>query len=236
LKQKKRDLLDDLLSLPRNSAVRKVNEIVKRARLLRSHALILSHLKNKMPAIFGKDAKQKELIDNLETEFVEIQRIYKIPMGDFPNADRYKERLKDKNFSNFPKYSERLFNMLEEILSRDLPMLMNMVLPEKPKDINPFDNEWVISSHDKQVYDNIFHDLPLERGKLPGAQARQVLLDTGIPKQHLRQIWTLCDMEKQGALDDEEFALAMYLVEQIKKGKTIPEELTTEMIPPSKRY
>jgi len=232
----KRDLLDDLLSLPRNSAVRKVNEIVKRTRLLRSHALILSHLKNKMPAIFGKESKQKELIDNLEAEFVEIQRIYKIPQGDFPNADKYKERLRDKNFSNFPKYSERLFNMLEEILSRDLPMLMNMVLPEKPKDINPFDNEWVISSNDKQVYDNIFYGLQLERGKLPGAPARQFLMDTGIQKQFLRQIWTLCDMEKDGTLDNEEFALAMYLVELVKKGKTIPDTLTTEMIPPSKRF
>jgi len=232
----KRDLLEDLLSLPRNSAVRKVNELVKRTRNLRAHALILSHLKNKMPAIFGKETRQKELIDNLDSEFVEIQRMYKIPPGDFPESQRYKDRLRDKNFSNFPKYSERLFNSLEEILSRDLPLLMNMVLPEKPKDVNPFDDsDWVVSMEEKQVYDNIFYGLQLERGKLPGNQARQVLLDTGISKQFLRQIWTLSDIEKDGTLDVDEFALAMHLVELVKKGKPIPTELTEEMKPPSKR-
>jgi GTPase SAR1 family protein len=236
----KRDLLEDLLSLPSNSAIRKVNEIVKRARLLRAHALILSHLKNKMPAIFGKESKQKELIDGLDQEFIEIQRIHKIPLGDFPNVEKYKERLKDKNFSNFPKHSERLFNMLEEILTRDLPLLMNMIKPDKPREtFNPFDpsSEWVISSNDKSVFDNIFYGLKLENGKLPGNVARQVLMDTGIPKNHLRQIWALCDMEKDGTLDNEEFALAMWFVEQVKKGsmKELPQILPNEMIPPSKR-
>lgn len=43
------DLLKDLLDLPRNSAMRKVNELVKRAHLVRTHALILAHLRDKMP-------------------------------------------------------------------------------------------------------------------------------------------------------------------------------------------
>jgi len=44
-----RDLLEDLLSLPRNSAVRKVNELVKRARLVKTHMFILSYLRDQMP-------------------------------------------------------------------------------------------------------------------------------------------------------------------------------------------
>jgi len=39
------DLIRDLRQLPRNSAVRKVNELVKRARLVKVHAHIIAHLK-----------------------------------------------------------------------------------------------------------------------------------------------------------------------------------------------
>lgn len=48
------DLLADLTDLPRNAAIRKINELVKRARMARVHALIISHLKQKMPSFFGK--------------------------------------------------------------------------------------------------------------------------------------------------------------------------------------
>lgn len=44
--QEKKDLIADLMSLPRNSAIRKINEIVKRARLAKTHAFIMAHLRN----------------------------------------------------------------------------------------------------------------------------------------------------------------------------------------------
>lgn len=75
-----KNLLSDLLDLPRNSAVRKVNELVKRARLVRTHALILSHLREKMPVLFGKDSAKAELIANLDREYREIERISKVPL------------------------------------------------------------------------------------------------------------------------------------------------------------
>ena len=62
------DLYNDLGVLPRNSTVRKVNELVKRARQLRCHMLILGHLKKQVPT-FGREKRQKELIANLAEEF-----------------------------------------------------------------------------------------------------------------------------------------------------------------------
>ena len=52
-----------MFSLPKNAAVRKINELVKRARLAKVHAYILSHLRDEMPSFMGKDKKQKELIE-----------------------------------------------------------------------------------------------------------------------------------------------------------------------------
>lgn len=43
-------------------------------------------------------------------------------------------------------------------------------------------------------------------------------MNTGIPVPVLRLIWELCDIEKKGQLNVEEFALALYLSEMAKKG------------------
>jgi len=236
----KRDLLEDLLSLPRNTTIRKVNEMVKRARMIRVHAQILSHLKSKMPSIFGKESKQIELINNLPKEFEEIQKLHKIPAGDFPDIEKYRQKLLDKNFSNFPKYSERLMNILEEVLSINLPHLMNAISPVKAREenLNPFDSinsDWIVKTEQKTSFDNLFRQQGLENNRLSGQKAKEVFIETGIPKQHLRRIWEICDMEETGTLDSDEFALAMFLCDLIKRGKTLPKDLPLEFIPPSKR-
>jgi hypothetical protein len=43
-------------------------------------------------------------------------------------------------------------------------------------------------------------------------------MNTGIPVPSLRLIWELCDIEKKGQLNVEEFALALFLSEMAKKG------------------
>jgi len=234
----KKDLLEDLLGLPRNASIRKVNELVKRARMVKVHALIIGHLRNQMPALFGKETKMKELIDNLDREFGEIQHQYKLPPGDFPNVDKYREKLLDKNFSNFPKTSDRLITLMDDVMTRDLPILMNSVSPLPTKlETNPFDDvDWVVSDKDLKVYQNLYNDAGPENGRLPGDKVKTVLLQTGIPKGDLRIIWQLCDSDGQGSLDVEEFALAMWLTAQVKKGSKLPQSLNEKMIPPSKRH
>lgn len=56
-----RDLMNDLRGLPRNSAVRKINELVKRVRIAKVHAYIIGYLREQMPMFLGKDKKQKEV-------------------------------------------------------------------------------------------------------------------------------------------------------------------------------
>ena len=45
----------------------------------------------------------------------------------------------------------------------------------------------------------------------------------------------LCDITNQGQLNSEEFALAMYLIDQKDMGVDPPQMLSPEMVPPSKR-
>lgn len=60
-----KDLMRDLAVLPRQSAVRKINELVKRIRKVKTLAYIIGHLKAQMPALVGKEKKQKKLINDL---------------------------------------------------------------------------------------------------------------------------------------------------------------------------
>merc|ERR1712042_425668 len=60
------DLFSDLQSLPKNAAIRKLNDLIKRTRLAKVHAYIISALHDEMPSVFGKDKKKTELIRNLK--------------------------------------------------------------------------------------------------------------------------------------------------------------------------
>lgn len=55
------DLMKDLKDLPRNSVVRKINELVKRVRLAKVHAYVISYLKEQMPMLMGHAKKQAQV-------------------------------------------------------------------------------------------------------------------------------------------------------------------------------
>ena len=102
------DLFHDLQSLPRNAALRKLNDLIKRARLAKVHAYIISGLKKEMPSMFGKDGKKKELIKNLDNLYGQIQREHQISPGDFPDLKTMQERLQHHDFTKFKTLDTRL--------------------------------------------------------------------------------------------------------------------------------
>ena len=95
-------------------------------------------------------------------------------------------------------------------------------------------------------------------GFISGVEIKNVFLQTGLPQNILAHIWNLCDMRQvgdlvdllvvlltkrgrdifvlqEGKLNPEQFALAMYLVQQKQAGKDPPAQLTPDMVPPSMR-
>jgi len=239
-----KDLHDDLGVLPRNSTVRKVNELVKRARQLRCHLLILSYLKKQVPT-FGKEKKQKELIANLAEEFKEISRLSKVPLGDFPPLEPYLKTLPERDFAKFPTVNDKTYSSMEEILLRDLPNFMQMASPQSPGvsvgddgEFNPFSDKsgnWDVPLSFQKEMEDMWGELSPEGESLSGAQLKQPLLDTGAPPEHLKKIWSLADTDKTGKLDQEQFYLVMWLAKEASEGKTPPATLPDNLIPPSKK-
>jgi GTPase SAR1 family protein len=129
------DLLRDLAALPRMGAVRKINDIVKRIRQVRTHAVILDYLRNQMPSMFGKEKKKKELLEELEKGLVfrTVMKQYNISVGDFPDLHKFKRDIEMLDFDNLPKLKgarmlkgKRIQDM-EDALNTKIPAMLNRI-------------------------------------------------------------------------------------------------------------
>jgi hypothetical protein len=82
LKRVKSDLLSDLACLPRDAALRRINELVKRTRAVKVHAYLIHYLRKQMPKLmaWGRREKQQELLANLEQEFADCARRFRLSL------------------------------------------------------------------------------------------------------------------------------------------------------------
>ncbi len=97
-------------------------------------------------------------------------------------------------------------------------------------------NEWLISPQEKASYDNLFKGVDtMGRGFITGDQAVRFFSDSGLPEDVLAGIWDLADINSEGQLSKDEFAVAMYLIRQQRKGDQLPTTLPPSLIPPSLR-
>lgn len=96
---------------------------------------------------------------------------------------------------------------------------------------------WVVSPADKAKYDELFTKTDSDMdGLVSGPEVRDIFLKTGLPSATLARIWELCDIGDIGKLTRDQFALALYLINQkLTKGLDPPQSLAPEMIPPSDR-
>lgn len=126
-----KDLMKDLAVLPRQSAVRKINELVKRIRKVKTLSYIIGYLKSQMPAMMGKEKKQAKLINDLPNVFRTIMKKNNLSPGDFPDITKFSEKLKDTKFSEFHTLKEEQISMLDTCLSKDIPRLMEQLPSER---------------------------------------------------------------------------------------------------------
>ncbi|GBP70172.1 EH domain-containing protein 3 [Eumeta japonica] len=96
------------------------------------------------------------------------------------------------------------------------------------------DPDWICAK-EKPRYDEIFRALGPADGKVTGSAAKTEMLKSKLPNSVLGKIWKLSDIDKDGMLDDEEFALAMHLIQVKIDGHELPAELPAHLVPPSKR-
>jgi len=176
-------------------------------------------------------------------------------------VEEFQEKL--STFDDFNRHFKRLDNKamknLDLALEVAIPKLMaqmptyqdNRDDSAEPAEANPFGEDlgggtseivggvdWAVPSHQKIRYDNAFSDLPgSENGRVSGKNAMGIMKSSGqgLRTSDLRQVWNLADHDKDGHLSSEEFAVAMYLIEQAVDGIPLPKTLPADLVPPSQR-
>ncbi|XP_037342052.1 EH domain-containing protein 4 [Pungitius pungitius] len=255
------DLFKDIQSLPRNAALRKLNDLIKRARLAKVHAYIISYLKKEMPSLFGREKKKEELIARLPEIYCILQREHHISPGDFPNVAKMQDMLQHYDFSKFPSLKMKLVESVDKMLATKIAALMSMIRDEESKappamvsggafegsQDGPFGRgygegisagadaeDWIVS-REKHRYDEIFYMLTPVNGKITGVNAKKEMMNSRLPNTVLGKIWKLADCDHDGMLDDEEFALAQHLIKVKLEGYELPAVLPEHLVPPSHR-
>lgn len=156
------DLFRDLQSLPRNAALRKLNDLIKRARLAKVHAFIINELRKDMPSVFGKDSKKKDLIKNLGQVYDRIQKEHQISPGDFPDIKKMQEVLANQDFSKFHSLKIPLLEVVDRMLATDIARLMSMI----PQEEMTMVSEPLIKG---QNHNNVYPPPPVFLGHICGA-------------------------------------------------------------------
>ncbi|KHN77407.1 EH domain-containing protein 3 [Toxocara canis] len=305
------DLFSDLQALPRNAALRRLNDLIKRARLAKVHAFIIAELRKQMPTMIGKEKKKKELIQNLDKIFEQLQREHSISPGDFPDVNKMRDNLQNQDFTRFNPIKPKLLEVVDGMLASDIARLMAQIPKEEAagtsvangeasaaaahqevKRVNvaarlmaqipkeeaagtsvangeasaaaahqvhggvfdqavesetPFgfgkgegfdkganESEWVVA-RERYKSDELFDTLEPIDGKITGRAAKEHMVKSKLPNSVLGKIWKLADVDKDGMLDSDEFALANYLINLKLEGHELPAELPKHLIPPSKR-
>ncbi|KAJ6783195.1 hypothetical protein PWT90_01235 [Aphanocladium album] len=98
--------------------------------------------------------------------------------------------------------------------------------------------DWLVTPADKARFDQLYTTLDkTNKGYITGEEAVPFLSQSNLPEDALAQVWDLADVNSQGQLNRDEFAVAMYLIRQqrINPSTPLPSTLPANLIPPSRR-
>ena len=96
------------------------------------------------------------------------------------------------------------------------------------------EHDWIVD-RTREESDDTFLTLNPINNKITGAAAKSEMVKSKLPNSVLGKIWKLADVDKDGMLDKDEWALSKYLIKLKLEGSEIPNVLPDHLIPPSKR-
>ncbi|KRX58237.1 EH domain-containing protein 1 [Trichinella sp. T6] len=254
-------LLKAIRTLPRSVHVRRLNDVIKRAKLVSNeniyavqvnmHALIVKEIRNKCLIKKGLVGRYlfKKMAEHLEkTIYPKLVMVHKISSKNLPNSDIIRCMIQAGHLSIENCITDEMVSSLEEFLSNDVTELIASL----PKDSqipllkagrfgDPVlgascepENWCVINLEAKaRRWKEIFHSLNPQRGLVHWSKARDHLNSYNLPLPVLDQIWRLADTDFDGMVSKDEFYLILWLIHRTLNGNKVPNILDEQMKPPT---
>ncbi|KRY69944.1 EH domain-containing protein 1 [Trichinella pseudospiralis] len=248
-------LLKAIRTLPRSVHVRRLNDVIKRAKLVNMHALIVKEIRNKCLIKKGLIGRYlfKKMAEHLEkTIYPKLIMVHKISSKNLPNSDIIKSMIRAGHLSIDNCITDEMVSLLEEFLSNDITELVASL----PKDSQVMlfipllkagrfgdpvvgvscepENWCVINLEAKsRHWKELFYSLNPQRGLLHWSKARDHLNSYNLPLPVLDQIWRLADADFDGMVSKDEFYLILWLIHRTLNGNKVPDILEEQIKPPT---
>ncbi|OQR73286.1 hypothetical protein BIW11_03612 [Tropilaelaps mercedesae] len=131
------DLVIDIYSLSRDADLRKLNDLVRRAKNVKIHAYIMAELRKHMPLFgVGLERRKKKLIYELTEIYERLAAQHQIPPGDFPSMNELKKKLLAFDFNKIKSRKKKLFEQVEEVLNQDIGRLVTLLPGQDKEDLD----------------------------------------------------------------------------------------------------
>jgi len=127
--EEKADLIHELTEIiPAQALDKKVASLIRRAKDVFVHAIIIGGMRQDLPMLFGKDKAKRKAIDDLQKTFEKVAAQYKMNWHDFPSVSVYRQFLERLDLETFPSLEKvekegllaATMNLIDTILPRML--------------------------------------------------------------------------------------------------------------------
>ena len=128
-----------------------------------------------------------------------------------------------QNNLDFHDYTNIMKDIVPPNLGGDIPQSISLSIADA----------WTVGPTARCTFDRAFEKLSGTMSKLPGSSVKPIFLKSSLSADQLHKIWELSDIDEDGALDRNEFAIAMFLIHGLKSTaiRELPERLPTSLKP-----
>ncbi|CAG0881725.1 unnamed protein product [Darwinula stevensoni] len=244
--------------------LRMANVLEDRGNLAKSQAYINDIFHRSIQAEGSRAEKDMAWLENLydlNRTFIRLQRERSVKETNFPNLEYLWDKLLYFDPSQLKPLDESALRRSDEFLVSDLQKLRKQILellakkaqllnlsPKRgtfqfesapsariPEFTSDYNSRWALQPFLEQ-YGRIFKECKPKDGKLTLTQGKNAINAYKLPQFVAERIWRKSDLDKDGRLDKEEFALALHLMLRRTHNLDIPNRLPVHLIPMSKRF
>ncbi|CAG9532371.1 unnamed protein product [Cercopithifilaria johnstoni] len=131
------DFFDELKLLPSGCNVRKLNDVIKRAKKLKIHALIMENLLKKMWCKSNGELKRVATQRNMLRILEDFRQRLRVAESDLPDIMQFLERARLSYIKGWNKVDEELMRNLDQFISDDIPKMVAAVQSKDQKIMIP---------------------------------------------------------------------------------------------------